>query len=288
MLLAPPMATRIDGTGSNVLEQEPREIAGRAAGYGRRRLDRSALDILITAAIGGLEVSLGGQAAMAVLGPALQAAPGLRLYGGLALAGLAFPVGFLFVIIGRSELFTENFLIPVVAVFSRERSVASLAGLWGLSWVGNLVGCAIIAGLLSIPGAIGEPIQEGYRVYADYKLGVAPLGVFASAVLAGMVMTALTWLLLALRDTLARMAAVHAAGYVPFAANLSHSMVGATIIFVGSHLAGRAAAEAVVWVLVAMLDNLVGGIGLVTLFRFAQAREQAEQDEQPRRRGRRT
>ena len=184
-------------------------------------------------------------------------------------------------------MFTENFLIPVVAVFSRERSVGSLAGLWGLSWVGNLVGCAIIAGLLSIPGAIGEPIQEGYRVYADYKLGLALQGVFASAVLAGMVMTTLTWLL-ALRDTLARMAAVYAAGYVLFAANLPHSMVDAAVIFVGFHLAGRAAAEAVVWVLVAMLDNLVGGIGLVTLFRFVQAREQAEQDEQPRRRGRRT
>jgi formate-nitrite transporter family protein len=109
-----------------------------------------------------------------------------------------------------------------------------------------------------------------------------PLGVFASAVLAGMVMTALTWLLLALRDTLARMAAVYAAGYVLFAANLSHSMVGAAVIFVGFHLAGRAAAEAVVWVLIATLGNLVGGIGLVTLFRFVQAREQAEQDEQLR------
>ena len=99
---------------------------------------------------------------------------------------------------------------------------------------------------------------------------------------------ALTWLLLALRDTLARMAAVYAAGYLLFAANLSHSMVGAAVIFVGFHLAGRAAAEAVSWVLIATLGNLVGGIGLVTLFRFAQAREQAEQDERPQRRGGRT
>jgi formate-nitrite transporter family protein len=50
----------------------------------------------------------------------------------LALAGLVFPIGFLFVIIGRSELFTENFLIPVVAVFKTEHTLGSLLSLWVL------------------------------------------------------------------------------------------------------------------------------------------------------------
>jgi formate-nitrite transporter family protein len=271
------MATRTDGPKSSVLEQEPQAIAGRAAGHGRRRLDRSNPDVLITAVIGGLEVSLGGLAAMTVLGSALQAAPWLHLYGALALAGAAFPIGFLFVIVGRSELFTENFLIPVVAISGRERSVGSLAGLWGLSWVGNLLGCAIMAALLSAPGAIGDPIKEGYRAYTEYKLGMAPLGLFVSAVLAGMVMTALTWLLLAVHDALGHIAVIFAAGYLLFAANLSHSMVGAAVIFAGFHLVGRGVADAIGWVLIATLGNLVGGVGLVTLFRLAQAREQARQ-----------
>ncbi len=269
------MATATDRASTSTLEQEPHTIAGRAAGHGRRRLDRSNLDVLITAVIGGLEVSLGGLAGMTVLGAALQAAPWLQLYGGLALAGVAFPVGFLFVVVGRSELFTENFLIPVVAVFSRQRAVGSLVGLWGLSWVGNLLGCAVLALLLSVPGAIGEPIKDGYRAYADYKLAMAPLGVFVSAVLAGLVMTALTWLLVATHDVVGHVVSIFAVGYLLFAANLSHSIVGAAVIFAGFRLAGDGVADVARWVLVATLGNLVGGVGLVTLLRFAQAREQA-------------
>src|SRR5947209_578945 len=118
----------------DVLQQEPRQIAERAADVGEQRLDRSNLDILVTAFIGGAEVSLGGLAAMTVVGSAMQGVPGLGLYPALALGGLAFPIGFLFVIVGRSELFTENFLIPVVAVFKTERGLGSLVSLWTLSW----------------------------------------------------------------------------------------------------------------------------------------------------------
>ena len=82
----------------DVLKEEPREIAERASDVGERRLDRSNLDILITSFIGGAEVSLGGLAAMTVVGSAQQAVSGLGLYPALALGGLAFPIGFLFVI----------------------------------------------------------------------------------------------------------------------------------------------------------------------------------------------
>src|SRR5437588_5221473 len=107
---------------NDVLREEPREIAERASELGEQRLDRGNLDILITAFIGGAEVSLGGLAAMTVVGSVLEAAPGTGLYPALALGGLAFPIGFLFVIIGRSELFTENFLIPVASVYQRQRT----------------------------------------------------------------------------------------------------------------------------------------------------------------------
>src|ERR671932_1845422 len=131
----------------DVLQEEPREIADRASDIGQQRLDRSNLDILITAFIGGAEVSLGSLAAMTVVGAAMQPVPGLSLYPALALGGLVFPIGFVFVIVGRSELFTENFLIPVVSVFQRERTVGSLGQLWALSWLGNVIGCGGMAGV---------------------------------------------------------------------------------------------------------------------------------------------
>lgn len=257
----------------DLLDEQPQQIADRAKDVGRERLDRSNLDIFITGGIGGIEVSLGGLAAMAVLGSALDAVPALKLYGGLALGGLVFPIGFLFVIVGRSELFTENFLIPVVAVVQHERSLLSLLQVWGLSWLGNMIACAAFAALVAIPHAIGDPIIHGYAAYSAYKLSLPPLGLFVSAVLAGTIMTVLTWLLLAIHDTVGKMLAIFAAGYVIFATNVSHAVVGASLLFVGFRPAGFPFWAPVIWVLIATIGNLVGGVGVVTLFRFAQVKE---------------
>ena len=148
-------------TGDDVLEHETQEITEHASDVGEERLDRTTLETLITAVIGGGEVSIGGLAAMTIVGALLTAVPGLNLYAAVAAGAVAFPIGFLLVILGRSELFTENFLIPVAAVVKRERSVASLLLLWLISWVGNLVGCLGTTALLLVPDAIGDPIRPG-------------------------------------------------------------------------------------------------------------------------------
>lgn len=257
----------------DILDLEPEQLAARAAEVGTKRLERSAIDVLITAGVGGVEVSLGGLAAMAVVGSVLTAYPHVGLYGALALGAVIFPVGFLFVIVGRSELYTENFLIPVLGAMKAEGAVRSLATLWGLSWVGNLVGCGLMALVLSVPEALGVPIHKGYAAYAAYKLDVPPLSTFISAVLAGTVMTILTWLLLAIRHPVAKAIAIFAAGYVLFAANLSHSIVGASMLFVGFVEAHRTIWQLGLWLLMASIGNLVGGVGFVTLFRIAQVKE---------------
>lgn len=263
----------------NILEQEPVHIERRAESIGSARLDRSNFEILITAVIGGGEVSLGALAAMTVLGAILSISSAIGLYPALAIAGLAFPIGFMFVIMGRSELFTENFLIPVVSVFKTERTLGSLAQLWALSWIGNMLGCIGTALLLLVPEAIGQPILQGYAAYTAYKLDLPPLAVFVSAILAGGVMSTLTWSLLSVQHTVGRILLILAGAYVLMAANLSHSIVSAAVLLVGFHVTAHSLADVIVWLLIATAGNLVGGVGLVTLFRFAQVRGGLETNE---------
>jgi formate/nitrite transporter FocA (FNT family) len=265
------------GEGRDLLDLEPEQLADRAAVVGKERLARSLIDIAITAAIGGVEVSVGGLAAMAVVGGALTTNPHLGLFAALALGGLVFPIGFLFVIVGRSELFTENFLIPVLGVLRHEAPARTLVGLWSLSWLGNLFGCAVMAALISIPQAVGEALLHGYQAYSEYKLSVPPVGTFVSGLIAGIVMTVLTWLLLAVRHPVAKIAAIFAAGFVLFAANVSHGIVGASILFVGFRLTPHPVSELVLWLILASLGNLIGGVGFVTLFRLAQVKEKERQ-----------
>jgi len=258
----------------NVLQHEPVEIEERAEGLGSARLDRSLVNILLTAVIGGGEVSIGVLASMAVLGAILEVAPDVNLYVPLALAGLVFPIGFIFVILGRSELFTENFLIPVVSTLRTERGPAPLAKLWVVSCLGNMIGCGGIAALLLVPEALGEPIRQGYAAYTNYKLGLPLYAVFVSALLAGGVMTTLTWALVSVEHTVARILVIGAGGYVLMAANLSHSIVSASALLVGFGSTPHSLTEVVDFLIVAIVGNLIGGVGFVTLFRFAQARQQ--------------
>jgi formate/nitrite transporter FocA (FNT family) len=69
-------------------------------------------ELLLTAAAAGTEVALGVLALLAV-----QQATGSPL-----LAGLAFSVGFIALLLGHSELFTEGFLVPVTVVAAGEAS----------------------------------------------------------------------------------------------------------------------------------------------------------------------
>jgi formate/nitrite transporter FocA (FNT family) len=178
---------------------------------------------------------------------------------------------------GPITIETENFLIPVIAVLRGERSLRSLFELFVFSWLGNLIGSAITAALLFVPNAIGEPILVGYQAYAAYKPGLPLPGLFVSAVLAGLVMTAFTWVLLAIHNTVADIFAIFSAGYVLFGANLSHSIIGASLLIVGFAVAGKTLLDVLAWIAIATIGNTVGSVGLVTLFRFALAREQGKQ-----------
>jgi len=256
-----------------ILADQPEAIVERSAEVGHERLDRSSVDVLITGFIGGVEVSLGALAAMLVLGAALDLSPRVTLYPGLALAGIIFPAGFLFVILGRSELFTENFLIPVVSVLMREESWQSLLLLWLLSLIGNLVGCGAIAALVSVPEAVGPPLLRGYEAYTQYKMQLPPTGVFVSAMLAGLVMTVLTWLVVAVRHPVGKLLVIWAAGYVLFATNLSHVVVSAAIMFVGFMRLGYSIPAVLAWLGLATAGNLAGGVTFVTFVRLAQVYE---------------
>ena len=69
-------------------------------------------EVLSTGLAGGLEVATGVLALLAVLAET----------GSHLLAGLAFSIGFVALLLARSELFTEGFLVPVTAVVARNQS----------------------------------------------------------------------------------------------------------------------------------------------------------------------
>ncbi len=83
----------------------------------------------------------------------------------------------------------------------------------------------------------------------------------------------LTWLLLAVRNVIGKIVVIWAAGFVIFASNASHTVVGAALIFVGYSHTAHTLQDVAGWVSLTTAGNLAGGVGLVTVFRLVQTGE---------------
>ena len=120
------------------LGQEAPEIVDEASKIGAKRLHRPLAGDAITAFAGGMSVSFG---AIAMASAAAAVGGGIATSSvGLLVGALAFPIGFVILLVGKTELFTENFLLPVAGVLKHRGTLRQLGALWGVSLVFNLLG----------------------------------------------------------------------------------------------------------------------------------------------------
>ena len=150
------------------LGREAPEVVDEGAQIGAKRLERSLLGHAITAFIGGMSISFGaiGMAwAAASVGGGEPATSAAHLVG-----ALTFPIGFVILLVGKSELFTENFFLPVTAVLERRGTVGQLASLWGISLLFNLLGSLVFALLISRPGVLDAGPAEQLTALAEHKI----------------------------------------------------------------------------------------------------------------------
>ncbi len=67
---------------------------------------------------------------------------------------LVYPIGFLIVILGRSQLFTENTITPVTVVLTRFNSLPNMLRLWAVVFVFNILGAIAFAAALVYGGVL--------------------------------------------------------------------------------------------------------------------------------------
>lgn len=149
---------------------------------GENRLSRSLPSLLATGAVGGIDVGVGVFGLLLVKESTQND----------LLAGLAFGIGFIALTLANSELFTENFLVPIVAVTTRRAHPFAVMRLWLGTAATNLMGgWLIMAVVLSAVPQIRETAVESATHYTELGLGWES---FASAILGGAVITLMTWM----------------------------------------------------------------------------------------------
>jgi formate/nitrite transporter FocA (FNT family) len=113
------------------------------------------------------------------------------------LESLGYTFGFLIVIFGRMQLFTENTLTTVLPLFARPSfySLWCVTRLWGIVLGANVIGCFIAAAFIAFMPTF-EPemlasITEISKHATDHGAWIG----FAKAVPAGLLIAALVWML---------------------------------------------------------------------------------------------
>jgi formate/nitrite transporter FocA (FNT family) len=261
----------VDAGGENSDAQSPGALWEQGVEEGERRLRRRPLSAAATGLVGGFDVMI-GVAVDTVLAGALSSVMPLKLAA--VIGAVVFGIGFVLISIGRSELFSENFLIPVGAVLERRRPARLLLRMWIPTLLANVAGMFILALIFSTPGVLDHRAVIAAGHVADVLAARSALAAFASAVLAGLVMTLWTWLGIALRTDIARALVALVIGFTIAAPVMNHVIVGTGEMMFGV-LGGASHAT---WAdvgtnfLLALAGNLVGGTMFVTLTRFLQAR----------------
>lgn len=253
------------------LGSESPKIVEDASKLGEKRLVRPTFGHAITSFAGGMSISFGAVAmasAAASVGGTL-AAPSI----GLLIGALVFPIGFVILLIGKTELFTENFLIPVVAVIKKRGSMSQLGKLWATALVFNLIGALVFGFLISRGAVLSTEIADEMIALADKKASYDLETGFVKAIFAGWLMTTLTWLLIASKGLGAQLALIWIIATTIVLGQFNHVVISASEIFMAMYLGAdiSLAQWFVRAFLPALAGNLVGGLVFVTLIHYMQS-----------------
>lgn len=187
------------------------------------------------------------------------------------LTNLGYPLGFLIVIIGRQQLFTENTLTAIIPLLARRNwsTFFSVVRLWGIVLAANLVGAHIFAWSLAFTGVLKPEFHDALRSLsaeaAAPGFGVALLrGIFA-----GWLIAMVVWMLAAIET--GKVAIIVILTYIVGLAGLTHVIAGSVevlyLVMIGAkswfaYLGG--------YMLPALIGNIIGGVSLVSALNHAQ------------------
>lgn len=226
---------------------------------GYRRLHRTWPGLFATGFVGGIDVSLG------VFGILLVE----TTTGNSLLGALAFSIGFVSLVLAKSELFTENFMVPVAAALARKTGPLPVLRLWASTACANLIGGWVMMGIIIL--ALPQFDRAAVELGAQFDTVGIGWQSFFSAVLGGALITLMTWMERGTDSVPGKIAAAVMAAFLLAGGGLFHAIVLSIDMFAALHAGAPFGYlrwfELFLW---ASMANILGGIGFVTVLRLAQ------------------
>ena len=231
---------------------------------GEEALARDSGALLWSALAAGLSMGF-SFLTMAIVRGALPDAPWTRL-----IDSFGYSVGFVIVVLGRQQLFTESTLTVVLPLLTRRDlpTLQSALRVWALVLLANLVGTAIFAGLLTVPGLFEKQVTDALGAISEEVMSASAGITLLKAVLSGWLIALMVWLLPSARS--ARLLIVLLITYVVAVTKLTHVVAGSVEAAYGV-FTGQASAGDYLFhcLLPTFIGNVIGGMSLVGLLNHA-------------------
>ncbi|MHA6343980.1 formate/nitrite transporter family protein [Roseivivax sp. CAU 1761] len=197
-----------------------------------------------------------------------------------AIENLGYTVGFIIVILGRLQLFTENTITVVLPVL-KDRSFRMLgcaARLWALVFAANMVGTFFVALLTLYGGTVVPEYIEGMKAVSHHYAEFTAMEAFKYGVPAGFFIAALVWMLPSSNGT--EVFVIFLMTYLIAMGDFTHVVAGsgeAFLLWIDGEIDWQKT-----WlglILPSFVGNVAGGTGLFALLAYGQVK--AEIDPQP-------
>ena len=186
-----------------------------------------------------------------------------------------YTVGFIIVILGRLQLFTENTItvvLPILTDFNRS-NVGRGARLWGIVWVANMIGAFLSAWVVETGGVLPQVQLQAALAVSRHLLEYSASESLLYGIPAGFLVASIVWL--APNGKASEFWIVFWITYMIALGGLTHVVAGATEWFL-LVLAGELSwAKAILaGILPALLGNIIGGTGLFALITYGQVKRE--------------
>lgn len=230
-------------------------------------MNRETSGLLLSGFSAGLDIGF-GPLLMAVF--LTLSTDGFGDIGTELLLASAYSVGFIFVILGRSELFTEHTTLAVLPVVDGQASLRDLTRLWGLVYVSNIVGGIVFTVfVVTLMPNLGVASPEAFGTIAHKLVDHELEWLFVAGILAGWLMGLVAWLVSAAQETLSRLIIIWLVTAAIGILHLPHSIAGNVEVLFGVFVSPEVSVlDYVKFLSMATVGNVVGGSVFVALLKY--------------------
>ena len=193
---------------------------------------------------------------------------------------LGYPIGFIIVILGRQQLFTENTLTATMPLFSGKGVFGGVIRVWGVVLAANVAGAVLFALAVAKLDVVDAETYESLKKVAEQ----AHVLTFAKAVLkgifAGWLIALVVWLL-PYAET-AHVSVIVILTWIIGVAHFPHIVAGTVdgmfLVFTGHDSLGKFVSE---FFVPTLIGNTIGGVLLVAAIHYLQAKAGKREEEEP-------